>query len=117
MVFLSLFSMELLSSARAYVNGEALWSKAQKDAVLFLNRYAQSHSETDYQRYVTAIQVPLGDHEARIELSKPVFDREAARRGFLAGRNHPEDVDRMIWLFRNFGQISFIRKAIGIWSD
>src|SRR5262245_36807192 len=45
LVFLSLFSMELLSAARAYVNGEALWSKGQKDAALFLNRYAQSHSE------------------------------------------------------------------------
>src|SRR6266542_5924461 len=31
-----------LSALRAYVNGEALWSKAQKEAVLHLEHYART---------------------------------------------------------------------------
>jgi hypothetical protein len=34
--------MEVLSAARAYVAGEGLWSKAQRDAVYSLTLYAQT---------------------------------------------------------------------------
>jgi PAS domain S-box-containing protein len=115
MVLLSTISIELLSAVRAYVNGEALWSKAQKDSVLFLTRYGQSRAEADYDRYLDAIRVPLADHAARIELEKDKFDPSIARKGFLGGRNHAQDVDRMIWLFRRFGQLSYVHEAIGIW--
>src|SRR5580704_13886369 len=71
LVFLSALSMQLLSSVRAYVNGEALWSKAQKDAVIYLERYQRSRAEADFQQYLEAIHVPQGDHAARIELNKP----------------------------------------------
>jgi hypothetical protein len=117
LVFLSALSMELLSAVRAYVNGEGLWSKSQKDAVLFLTRYANTGSETDYQRFRSAMRVPLGDHAARIELSKTAFDVRIARQGFLDGRNHTQDVDRLIWLFRRFHNFGYMRKAIDIWRE
>ena len=41
-LFVLLFSLNTLSSLRAYVGGEGLWSKAQKDAVYYLNRYADT---------------------------------------------------------------------------
>lgn len=37
------FSINTLSSVRAYVSGEGLWSKAQKDAMYQLLRYSRSH--------------------------------------------------------------------------
>ena len=33
------FSLEVMSSVRAYVAGEAMWSRSQKNAVYFLNLY------------------------------------------------------------------------------
>ena len=42
---------------------------------------------------------------------------EVARQGFLEGRNHPDDVDGMIELFRNFKNIYYIEKAITIWDE
>ena len=44
--------MDVLTSMRAYVGGEGLWSKAQKDAVHYLLRYGKSRSEDDYERYL-----------------------------------------------------------------
>ena len=117
MVLLSGLSIEILSSVRAYVNGEGLWSKAEKESVLFLARYASSHSEGDFLRYREAMRVPLGDHNARVELSRPAFSRGVARQGFLEGRNHPDDVDRMIWLFRCCHAFTPLKKAIGIWEQ
>jgi hypothetical protein len=43
-----LFSINTLSSVRAYVGGEGLWSKAQKDALYQLLKYARTHDELDY---------------------------------------------------------------------
>src|ERR1700720_3914455 len=63
--------LEVLSAARAYVGGEGLYSKSQKDAVGYLRDYAASSSDVDYQLYLSAIAVPLGDAQARIELEKP----------------------------------------------
>jgi hypothetical protein len=40
LVLVSAFSIDILSAARAYVGGESLWSKRQKDAVIHLMRYA-----------------------------------------------------------------------------
>jgi hypothetical protein len=53
-------SMFALSGVRAYVGGEGLWSKAQKDAIDYLERYARSADASDYQKYQAAISVPLG---------------------------------------------------------
>src|SRR5205809_6727457 len=65
LVALGSISMDLLSATRAYVGAEGLWSKAQKDSIYYLNRYAGTRSETDYERYLEAIKVPLGDRKAR----------------------------------------------------
>jgi diguanylate cyclase (GGDEF)-like protein/PAS domain S-box-containing protein len=114
---LSLFCMDVLSSARAFVAGEGLWSKAQKDAILHLRQYAATGVSTEYQQFLHAIAVPLGDHDARLALDSPVVDVERVRAGFLAGRNHPDDIDGMIRLYRNFRDVSFMRDAIKSWSQ
>ena len=63
------------------------------------------------------MRVPLGDAKTRLELLKATPNLDVAREGFLEGRNHPDDVDGMISLFIDFSSISYIRKAINIWSD
>jgi PAS domain-containing protein len=116
LVALGAFSMDILSSVRAYVEGEGLYSKAQKDAVLHIEHYVESGDESDYQRFLQAIEVPLGDRKARMALDGPDADIEAVRRGFLAARNHDDDIDGMIRLFRNFRNVSFMSEVIAIWA-
>lgn len=110
-------TMENLSAGRAYVGGEGLWSKAQKDAVYHLLRYAGSGAEDEFRLYREAIAVPLGDRKAREALDRPEPDYEAARRGFIEGRNHPDDVDSMARLFVRFRNVHYIDRAIAIWAD
>ena len=56
---LGVTTAEMLSAVRAYVGGESLWSKGQKDAVYHLSNYVASRRESDYQRFAEAINVPL----------------------------------------------------------
>jgi diguanylate cyclase (GGDEF)-like protein/PAS domain S-box-containing protein len=103
------------SGVRAYVGGEGLYSKGQKDAIFYLLRYLYSQSERDYREYLAAIAVPLGDHQARVELQKPRFDREAVARGFIQGGNAAADVPDLIFVFRWFHDVSYMRTAIEAW--
>ncbi len=117
LVLLAGLGMETLSAVRAYVGAESLWSKAQKEAVHHLTRYALSHAEGDYQAYLSGLAVPLGDRQARLELEKPQPDLQVVSEGLRAGGNHPEDVEGMANLFRRFRRVPQMARAIDIWAE
>lgn len=109
------FSLNILSSVRAYVNGEGLWSKAQKDAMYHLLKYGRTGQEADYLKFQEFMKVPMGDHKALKELGKPKPDFSIVKEGLIEGRNHPHDVDGMIRLFTKFNENRYIGGAIRIW--
>jgi len=110
------FSLEVMSSVRAYVAGEAMWSRSQKNAVYFLNLYLHSGEASQFTHYQASLAVPIGDEFARWALERDPVDVEAARVGFLQGGNHPDDVPGLIWLFRYFNRVSFLQEAIHEWA-
>lgn len=114
-LFTLFFSLNTLSSVRAFVAGEGLWSKAQKNAFYNLQKYARTYDHDDYVAFQNSMAVPLGDHKTLVELLKKEPNMETARNGFIEGRNHPHDIDGMIQLFRRFHNIYYINKALNIW--
>src|SRR5689334_21950498 len=89
---LGIGSLYTLSAVRAYMTGESLWSKGQKDAIYFLTLYSDTHEEQYYRRFQAAVDVPLGDRDARLALEQGRPDVDVARAGFLRGGNHPDDI-------------------------
>ncbi len=110
-------ALEILSGFRTYVGGEGLYSKNQKDAVYYLVKYADSHNEEEYEKFLEVIKVPLACRKARLELEKPDADLEIASRALIEGRNHPEDVRATIHIFRTLRNIGYIDKITGIWAE
>ncbi len=117
LTILTMFTVTIISGVRAYVAGEGLYAKYQKDAVFYLRRYVQAANELDYQRFSDAILVPLGDGNARRALDKPSPDRDNAARFFRDGQNSPADAPSMVKLFLRFRHLSFMAAAIHIWKD
>ncbi len=113
---LAIFSSYTLSVVRAYVRGESLWSKGQKEAVYYLARYTETRAKGDYQHFQEAIDVPLGDLAARHALEAPLPDLAVARAGFLRAGNSPEDISGIIWLYRYFARLSYLRRSIALWK-
>jgi two-component system, cell cycle sensor histidine kinase and response regulator CckA len=111
------FSLQIETGVRAFVGGEGLYSKGQKDAVFHLIRYAGNHDEAEFDAYLEAIAVPLGDKIARIELEKPDPDLDVAYAGFAQGLNHPADIPTLITTFRVFRRVSYIDQAIAVWTE
>ena len=109
--------VKVVDSARAYVAGESRYSKAEKIAVLALDRYAYSGAQRDYEDFLAAVEIPKGDHMARLALEAPVLDMGLVRRGFLRGQNHPDDIEGMAELFRWFSWWHPFAAAVSDWRN
>lgn len=109
--FLAGMSLTILSSVRAYVGGESLWSKGQKDAIHYLYLYGETGEERLYEQFRDAAAVPFGDRDARraLELKSPTSRLPA--RAFCKAGTHPDDVDGLIWLYHYFRHLPPFRKA------
>ena len=111
-----LFAINTLSSVRTLVGAEGLWSKAEKDATLKLQKYGITRDEYDYVVYLNFLKVNLGDRKTRLELLKKNPDLNIAREGFREGKVHPDDIDGAINLLGRFHNISYLSQAIALWS-
>ncbi|MDZ7734724.1 MAG: EAL domain-containing protein [Gammaproteobacteria bacterium] len=110
-------ALEIQSAARAYIAAEGHWSKGQQEAVYALTRYARTGEEHYYRQAMDALAIPLGDHRARLALNEDPPDLETARKGFMAGNNHPADIDDLIWLYKYFSSAPYFEKAIDLWRE
>jgi diguanylate cyclase (GGDEF)-like protein/PAS domain S-box-containing protein len=108
-------TLHVMRGVRAYVSAESLWADAQKNAVNYLEQYAQTRNEDYFVQYQTEIAVTLGDRNARLALDHPRPDRARAIDGLLEGRNHPDDIGSMIDLFLRFRSVGFMARAIDLW--
>jgi len=111
------FSVHALSSVRALVGAEGLWSKAEKDGVYHLEKYYRTHDEKDYDAFQKFMEVPYGDHKTRLQLIKANPNLDSAREGFIEGRVNPDDIDGILQLLLRFHNFYYIGKAIGYWTE
>ncbi len=116
LVWLAIVSIDILAAGRAYVEGESLWSKNQKEAVFHLLRFAETGSEANFLSYRKAIMVPLGFRKARLELEKAEPDYIIVRSGFLQGGTHPDDIDGVISLYERFHRVGYMASVLDIWK-
>jgi two-component system, sensor histidine kinase len=116
-LFTLLFAMNILSAVRSFVGGEGLWSKAQKNAIYSLHRYVTTGEARYYEEFNQAIQIPLGDRYARIELEKPNPNMREIRAGFERGQIHPDDVPGLVMMIQNFHSNHYIARALKIWKQ
>jgi diguanylate cyclase (GGDEF)-like protein/PAS domain S-box-containing protein len=108
-------TLHVIRGVRAYVSAESLWANAQKNAVGYLEQYAQTRNEDYFASYQGEIAVTLGDRKARLALDHPAPDRARARDGFREGRNHPDDIASMVDLFLRFRNVGFMARAVDLW--
>ncbi len=109
--------LETQAGATAYIIGESHWSKAHQRAVLALYRYAGHGQQGDLDAAREALRIPLGDRAGRLALERDPADPGAARAGFLQGSNAPDDIGRMIWMYRVLGRAPYFRDSVRLWRE
>ena len=109
--------IDLLAAGRAYVGGESIWSRAHHAAVFHLDRFAETGDPERLRMAREKLAIPLADRLVRLELDKPEPDFERARTLLAAGGNHPDDIPRMVRLFRHFRHWPEFSHAVELWSE
>lgn len=112
---LNYYSIKILTSIRGYVNGESEYSKAQKDATRFLIDFIQTSDIDSYKYFKEELAVPIGDSLARLAL-RTNEPKEVIWQAALQGRNHPDDIDNLIWLYRNFQSFPYFSDVADKWK-
>jgi PAS domain S-box-containing protein len=116
-VFLAGFSMDVLAGARKHAQSESDWMKAQKDAVLWLERYAHSAYQPDFQAYRDALRLPLAFREIRLELIKQKHDPTALNRALLATDVPLENWLRVTRRYRVFSGEAHVAQVVRWWTE
>lgn len=116
LIIINYITIRILSTSRAYVNGESSYSKGQNMASRHLITYLYTENDKHWQLFKKEIKIPLGDQIARIALTKN-YDDSFVKLGFRAAKNKEEDLDDMIWIFRNFKSVPFLKDAISEWKN
>lgn len=116
LILLNYYTIKIISSARAYINGESQYSKGQKDASAHLINYVYQSNPSDYRLFLKGLDIPLGDGQARVNLMAGSSE-QMVRLGFLQGKNHQDDIEGMIWLFNRFHDVPDFKQALQTWKE
>ncbi|HEY6141824.1 MAG TPA: HAMP domain-containing sensor histidine kinase [Flavobacterium sp.] len=116
LIVINYITIRILSGSRAYVNGESSYSKGQDKASRHLITYLFTENDNHWKWFKEELKIPLGDQKARIALTKNL-DENIAKEGLRAGKNKEQDLNDMIWIFKNFNSVPFFVKAIKEWES
>lgn len=114
LIIINYITIRILTASRAYVNGESHYSKGQNKATRHLITYLYTEDNKSWKLFNEELAVPLGDQMARVALTQNLND-SIAKKGFRAGRNKEGDLDDLIWVFKYFKSVPFLKKAIAEW--
>jgi diguanylate cyclase (GGDEF)-like protein/PAS domain S-box-containing protein len=113
---LTVYSSQLLASGRAFISAQGHWAKAQKDAVLYLTRYAMDRSEGNYEAFERALAVLDGDRRARNEIRKPDPDMGVVREGLMAGGVDKNEVKGLATLYSHVHGLGPLGYVATLWQ-
>ncbi|RZJ20171.1 MAG: HAMP domain-containing histidine kinase [Acinetobacter sp.] len=115
LILFNFYSSKIKSGVRSYINGESLYSKGQKDALINLTYYLNTQDTIYWTRYKEYLTVPMSDNKARNAMIANEPD-SVAYHHFINGKVHPADINNIIWMFKNFGNIKEFREAVDLWA-
>ena len=117
LLLISTANIYALSATRAYVAGNSIWARAEQETSGLLIRYSRTRDPALLAQLNAQMSVLQGDRSARLELLKSRPDYRLARGGLLDGRNRPDDVQSMIWLFRAVRLLGVASEPLRIWGE
>jgi len=108
-------ALQVQITLAGFLNGESLWSKAQKQAVVDLEAYAGSGDAVvlaDFKRHYLVLE---SDRWARNAIASGDFDHEEVADAFGRGGVIPQAIPGMIFILEHFSSAPHINPALRAW--
>ncbi|WP_299082219.1 EAL domain-containing protein [uncultured Paraglaciecola sp.] len=109
--------IQVQSGTAGYLGAVGIWSRGQLDTVRQGDIYARTGDPTALTLARKHYQIPLQHLKARVILESDDIDYDSVRHHFAKGGNHPDDIPRMVWLFRFFEDTPYFRDALQAWRN
>jgi len=116
-VCFSLLVVQIQGAVTAFLAGQSVWSRAQLASVYELDKYSREGDPQQLQNARAWLAIVQADQRARMGLEAPALDSEQVTQDFIAGRNHPDDVAAMIWLYRCCSELGPLQQAAKVWRE
>jgi signal transduction histidine kinase len=117
MLLVGVAGLECVDIVRAFVAGEARWSRAEKVAIIDVVRFVETRRPSYFSDFRSNMALMVGDNTARSSLELTAPDIAAAERGFITGQNDPRDVSGLAYGFLFFHNLPPFARAIAVWRN
>ncbi|WP_426661170.1 putative bifunctional diguanylate cyclase/phosphodiesterase [Rhodanobacter aciditrophus] len=108
-------ALQIQVTLAGFLNGESVWSKAQKQAVIDLEVYARTGRAETLADYRKNMAVLASDRWARDAIASGHFDHARVRQAFRDAHVIPEAIDGMIFMLHYFSSAPYMSKALAAW--
>lgn len=108
-------ALQVQITLAGFLNGESLWSKAQKQSVIDLEAYAANGDAAnlaDFRRHYAILE---SDRWARDAIASGSFDQEQVGQAFSRGSVIPGAIPGMIFILQHFRSAPHISVALQAW--
>ena len=108
-------ALQVQITLAGFLNGESLWSKAQKQSVIDLDAYATGGDAADLVDFQRNYAVLESDRWARDAIASGSFDQQKVAQAFGRGSVIPEAIPGMIFILRYFSSAPHMSAALQAW--
>lgn len=109
--------IQIQSGTAVYLAALNNWSYGVNESIRQAKSYVNTGDPAGLQITREKYQIPLGNLHARHILEQDDLDFKSSYRSFLQAGNHPDDISKMIWLFRLFQNAPYFNDAIKAWRS
>jgi diguanylate cyclase (GGDEF)-like protein/PAS domain S-box-containing protein len=100
-----------------FLNGESIWSKAQKQAVIDLRVYAASGEPADLTGFRRNYEILQTDRWTRDAIASGHYDRAAVTAALERVDTVPAAVPGVIFMLDHFASAPYMRQALSAWRS
>ncbi|MBE1162696.1 putative bifunctional diguanylate cyclase/phosphodiesterase [Dyella acidiphila] len=110
-------ALQVQVTLAGFLNGESLWSKAQKQTVIDLYAYAHSGDPARLASFKRNYEVVRTDRWARDQIATGHYDHHAVGEAFRRGGVIPAAIPGMVFILDHFSQAPYMAQAIADWRS
>ena len=108
-------ALQLQVAIAGFLNGESIWSKAQKQAIIELYAYADSGDAQHLRQYQDSMRIVVADRTGRDAVSGPDPRPDVARRAFASTGALPQAIPLLVFAMQHLADAPYIRTALRNW--
>ncbi|WP_233842423.1 EAL domain-containing protein [Dyella sp. 2HG41-7] len=110
-------ALQVQVTLAGFLNGESLWSKSQKQAVIDLTAYARTGDGSRLESFRQHAEVIRTDRWARDAIASGHYDKHAVGEAFRRGGVIPAAIPGMIFILDDFAQAPYVGQALTDWRS